>query len=267
MAGHVGAATFMWVSSLVVLVLLTPVMLTRVPAVTDAFSQSFWVLVGAAVSLMAATLMNLEALKREELSYTAPLNSFVPIFTLLIAAVVLSEYPPLAGVTGILAIFVGAYIINLRPSRIRWYDPITHLVTNTGARLCMGVALAYAFNTVFFKVASNHGHDGLTILYTTMGIAWLLLLYVPFTKRQELKDAMRSNKLVVFGAAISSFVGSFFHILAVAGTYASYAVSVRRLDSIISILLGWRYLKETNIRNKLIGSAFMTIGVIIMAIS
>jgi len=43
-------------------------------------------------------------------------------------------------------------------------------------------------------------------------------------------------------------------------TYASYAITVRRFDSIFAVLLGWRFLKETNIRNKLIGAIVIVIG-------
>jgi drug/metabolite transporter (DMT)-like permease len=221
---------------------------------------------GAALSAVIATQLNLEALKREELSYTAPLNAFVSIFTLIIAAVFLGESPPKFGIVGILIIVLGAYIINIKPDRVKWYDPLVHLAKNTGARLSLAVALGYAVNTVLFKLISNEGHDSFSILYATTIFGWLLLVYVPFVKQRELKAALRSNKFVLFGAAVSSFAGSFFHILAVAGTYASYAVSVRRFEVLFSVLLGWRFLKEINIRNKVIGSLCMVVGAILMAV-
>jgi drug/metabolite transporter (DMT)-like permease len=117
------------------------------------------------------------------------------------------------------------------------------------------------------KVLSNHGYDAFIIMYAITVLSWLMLVHIPFAKRNELVATLKSDKVIVFGAAVSSFAGNFFHILAIAGTYASYAVSVRRLESIISVTIGWRYLKETNIRNKLIGSLVMTAGAIVMAIS
>lgn len=265
LANDISAAMFMWVSYLLMIILLLPLIIIRHGVFVDAIIESPIILIGAAVSLMIATLMNLEALKHEELSYIAPLNSFVSIFTLVIAALFLNESPPMAGVFGIGLMFAGAYMINLKPNKVRWYDPIVHLFTNKGALLSIGVAFGYAVNTVLMKEASNKGYDEFTIMFAITVIGWLLLFYVPFTKKNELKATLRSNKAYLAGSTISSFAGSFFHILAIAGTYASYAVSVRRFDSFISVLIGWRYLKETNIRNKLIGSLVMVAGAIVMA--
>lgn len=141
-----------------------------------------------------------------------------------------------------------------------------HLATNTGALLSIGVAFLYAVNTALYKQASNLGYDEFIIMFSTMLTAWIVLLYVPTVKRQELRQTLISSKVYLASSTLSSFVGIFFNILAVAGTYASYAVSIRRFDSVISVLLGWRYLKETNIKYKILGSAVMTAGAIIMAL-
>lgn len=266
MAWNVGAAMYMWVSYTLVLLVLTPFMLTNLSQIKEMLTYSFMAVFGASFSLMLATQMNLEALKREDLSYVAPLNAFVPIFTLGIAALFLKEYPPAIGSIGILAVVVGAYFINLVPERLHWYDPLVRLVKSPGAQLSMGVAFGYAINTVLMKAVSNQGY-GLTIMYVITLTGWLLLAYVPLAKRNELSLTFKSNRLAILGAAGSSFVGGFFHILAVAGTYASYAVSVRRFEMLISVLLGWRYLKETNIRNKFIGCFFMIVGSIIMVLA
>jgi uncharacterized membrane protein len=77
----------------------------------------------------------------------------------------------------------------------------------------------------------------------------------------------KSDKFAVLGGGISSFASGYFHILATASTFTSYAVSVRRLDAVFSVLLGWRYLKETNIKVKLAGSIIMMAGTVLLAIS
>lgn len=266
LANNISTEMFLWFTSSVILILLSPFIILRSNEVINALSQSPLILFGASLALMIATLMNLEALKREDLSYIAPLNAFVPIFTLLVAFIFLNEKPPSLGFFGIILIFIGAYIISLKADKVSWLDPIKHLLTNTGAILSIGVAFFYAVNTVLFKQATNMGYNELTILFCTMLISWVLLLYVPLTKSKELKQTFKSSKVVIAGATISSFVGSFFHILAISGTYASYAVSVRRFDSIISVILGWKHLNETNIKTKLIGSFIMTIGAIVLVI-
>jgi drug/metabolite transporter (DMT)-like permease len=266
-AKSVSGSMYIWVGYTLILLVLTPFMIPQMPDVLNAITRLPLIVFGAAFSYMVATQLNLEALKREDLSYTAPLNAFVPVFTLGIAFLFLGESPPRLGFVGIISVVIGAYIVSIKPERINWYDPLKRLLTSTGAQLSLGVALCYAINTILMKVISNNGYNAFVILYVTTLVGWLLLLNVPLTRRNELKAIGRSDKLAVLGGSLGSFAGSFFHILALANTYTSYATAVRRLDAVISVLLGWRYLKEQNIRNKLIGSIVMTVGVIVMILS
>lgn len=266
-AKSVSGSMYIWVGYSLILLLLTPFMVPQMSDGIDSMAKFPLVVFGAAFSYMVATQLNLEALKREDLSYTAPLNAFVPVFTLVIAVLFLGETPPSFGLLGIAIVVIGAYIISIKPERIHWYDPLQRLFTSAGAQLSLGVAFCYAINTVLMKALSNNGYNAFVILYVTTLVGWILLLYVPLGRRGELKGIGRSDKLAVLGGSFSSFAGSFFHILALANTYASYAASVRRLDSVISVLLGGHYFKEKNIRIKLIGSIIMTAGAVIMVLS
>jgi drug/metabolite transporter (DMT)-like permease len=267
MAGNVSGAMYMWLSYAAIVVVLCPILFINSAEVISMLQQSWLIVLIVSVSSISATILNIEALKREELSYTAPLNAFVPVFTLIIAGLFLGESLHALGVVGIFIIVIGAYVININPGKIaRWYTPLVSLFKNTGARITLAVTFSFAINSVFIKVLTNQSYDPFTILYVTTAITWLLLAYVPIVKRSEFRLVAKSNKLIVLGGTVSSFAGTFFHILAVAGTYASYAVAVRRLEAPISVILGWRHLKETNIRNKLIGSLFMVGGAVIIAI-
>lgn len=265
--GSVSGSMYIWVGYSIILTVLTPFMFSQFSSVVDAFRALPLVVLGGAVSYMIATQLNLEALKREDLSYIAPLNAFVPVFTLIIGTVFLGETPPKFGLVGVLVVVIGAYIISIKPEKINWYDPLKRLVMSAGAQLSIGVALCYAINTVLLKTLSNNGYSSFVVLYVTTLAGWVLLLNVPLTRMKELKNIRRDDRNVVIAGGLSSFAGNFFHILAVATTYASYAASVRRLDSVISVLLGWRYLDEKNIVPKFIGSIVIALGSIIMVLS
>lgn len=266
-ASTVSSAMYLWVAYSLILLVLTPFMASRLPDLKRAVLEFPIVVLGAVVSNVLATKLNMEALKREELSYTAPLNAMVPLFTLLLAGVFLGESPPRFGVIGVLAIVAGAYIVSIKPDRIHWYDPLKRLATSTGAQLSVAVTLFYAINTILIKVLTNNGYGALTVFYLTTAIGWLFLIYVPIFKHKELKAIERSDRLAVFGGGVSSFASGYFHILATSSTFTSYVTSVRRLDALISIVLGWRYLKETNIRIKLIGAGVMMVGSVLLAVS
>ncbi len=266
-AKSVSGSMYIWVGYSLMLLVLTPFMFSQMSAVFNALTALPLLVFGTAFTNVLATQLNLEALKREDLSYTAPLNAFVPVFTLGIAVIFLNESPPSLGLLSILMIVIGAYIVSIVPGRVHWYDPLKRLFTSAGALLSLAVAFCYAISTVLMKVLSNEGYSAFVILYVITLVGWLFLLNVPISRRDELQAIGRSDKIAVLGGGIASFASSFFHILALANTYTSYAVSVRRLDSVISVLLGWRFLKEKDIRNKLIGSVVMTIGAVLMVLS
>jgi drug/metabolite transporter (DMT)-like permease len=266
-ARSVSSSMYMWVAYSLILLVFTPFMISRLTEISAIIIQLPIFVFGSVLTNLLATTLNLEALKREELSFTAPLNAMVPLFTLIIAGVFLSEAPPRFGALGVLAVVVGAYIVSIQPNRVHWYDPLRRLATSTGAQLSIAVTICYAINSVFTKVMTNNNHSPLVIFYLTTLVGWLLLMYVPIFRHKELKAVERSDKLSVLGGGFSSFASGYFHILAISSTFTSYATSVRRLDALISILLGWRYLKETNIRVKLLGAGVMTIGTILLAIS
>lgn len=266
-AKTVSGSMYIWAGYTIVLVALTPYILTKLADLKNIIVTFPIVILSSAITYMIATQLSLEALKREDLSYVAPLNAFVPVFTLGIAMLFLGEKPPDLGLLGVLIVFAGAYIISIKPGKIRWYDPLVRLFTSTGAQFSLGVALFYAINTILLKVLTNGGFSPLVVFYVTTLAGWLLMINVPILKRKELRLIKSSDKLAVFAGGFSSFVGGLFHILAVASTYTSYAASVRRLDSIFSVLLGWRYLKEKDIKYKLAGSLVMVIGSIVMITS
>ena len=266
-AKNVSGSMYIWTGFTLILLILGPFMLFRISEVSDALTQFPIIILGAALSYMIATQLNLEALKREDLSYIAPLGAFVPIFTLCIAFLFLDENPPKLGFVGVMVVVIGAYIISIKPERINWYDPLKRLFNSAGAQLSIGVALCYAVNTVLLKALTNNGYDAFIVLYATTLAGWLLMLYVPVLRLGELKKITNSDKAAVLGGGLSAFAGNFFHILAVSLTFTSYAASVRRLDAVISVLIGWHHLKEKDIRIKLIGSIIMTVGVVMMTLS
>lgn len=265
-AHTVSSSLYIWIANTLILIVLTPFMWSHRSDLTQLLSSMPIVLSGVVITNLLATRLNFEALKREELSYTAPLNAFVPLFTLLIASVFLHESPPRFGLVGVAIIVVGAYVVSIDPSKIHWYSPIQRLTKSAGAQLSIIVTFCYALNTIATKFITNEGFNSLDIFYVTSLLTWTCLLYVPFKHHREFKIVTKVDKRYVLNGSVSAFASGYFHILATASTFTSYATSVRRLDSILSVFLGWKYLKETNILMKILGASIMLIGTLILGL-
>ena len=258
---HLSSTVFAWVQYCLALILLLPfIVLFKLP-VFDLFVEHPFILLGITITTLAGTLMNVKALSKDELSFVAPLNGIIPVVGMILGLVFLQEIPTILGIIGVVAIFTGTYIMALETGRVNWYDPIIRLSSSKAAQLSVGVAISYALSTIFVKAALNEGYDPLTVLYSLSILGFCILSYIFFTvKRREIVPAVKNHPKDLFASSVSSLLGAYLHNVAVSMTLVSYALAVRRFDTIFSVLLGWRYLKESNIRNKLIGAVVVVVG-------
>lgn len=266
-ASHVSSIVFTWINCAFVLVALLPfAIFFRLP-VLELILQHPWLILGLSLTTSLGLALNIKALGKDELSFVAPLNGFIPVIALLGAWLFIGEVPGLLGIICVLVIFFGTYMMALDPSRVRWYDPITHLAKSPAARLSFVVALLYALSAVFTKSITNLGYDAASILYAADMFSVFMFSYILFTtKRRQIVQVIRDDPVALLGSSLSSLLGSLLHNFAVSLTFASYAIAVRRFDAVFSVLIGWRFLKESNIRNKLIGAVIITIGSALLAL-
>jgi len=265
---HLSSAVFVWISLVLTCLILLPFVIGFRLPVIELITQHYFITTGLTLTASLAMILNVKALKQEELSFVAPLNGFVPIFTLLFAWLFINELPPIIGILGVIVIFIGTYIMALDSSKIHWYDPFLRLAKSSAAYMSLAVTILYALNIIFIKAASNAGFDALTILYASSVTGIVLFSYIFITaKRNEIIKAFHTNPVDLLAASANSLLGALLNNIAVSLTYSSFANAVRRVDTIFSVLLGWRLLKESNIKNKLIGAIIITIGAAIVAIS
>ena len=265
---HTSSLFFTFFSCAVGTLILLPVVIVWSLPVVPLLMQHFLICVALALTSSIGLFFNMKALSREQLSFVAPLNGFIPVFGLLTGWVFLSEVPTLLGFIGVGIIVAGAYVIGFDQKIVNWYEPLRRIFVSKAGQFAIANAVAYALNTVVIKVALNLNFDAFSILFVTslLTTIGLLPLLLQSSHRASLRDLHKHPKLVLF-ASINSLLGSIFHYFATAATYIGYALAVRRFDAIISVLLGWRILKESNIRFKLIGASLITIGAVVLTIA
>lgn len=264
---HLSSIIFAWIYYALATIALLPLVLLLQLPVLELIVEHPFITLGVTLTSLLGMLLNVKALSKDELSFVAPLNGLIPIIGTLFGLLFLNELPTVIGLIGIVTIFVGTYIMALQSSRVRWYDPLTHLATSQAAHMSLGVAIFYTLNTIFIKSAINQGFDPLTILYVLSLVGVLLLSFILFTKkRSQILPAIQKHPRHLLASSINSLLGSYLHNATVSLTLVSYALAVRRFDTIFSVLLGWKFLKESNIRNKLAGAVIITIGSALIAL-
>ena len=103
--------------------------------------SGFWsALIVSGTLLCATNILYVQALRDADLSLTAPLLTFTPIFMLVTSPLMLGEFPGPRGLLGMLLIVAGSYVLNLHARHRGWWAPFVALAEQPGSRCMLGVA-------------------------------------------------------------------------------------------------------------------------------
>jgi multidrug transporter EmrE-like cation transporter len=117
---------------------------------------AFWGWVGALVPLEAlAMLLYMRAIRDSPLYLTLPYLAFTPVVTTVMGLLLLGEQPSPKGLSGILLVVAGAYLLNSEHAesvkRPAWRAPLQAAWRDTGSRLMLAVAAIYDLTSVMGK--------------------------------------------------------------------------------------------------------------------
>jgi drug/metabolite transporter (DMT)-like permease len=224
-------------------------------------TRSFWsaLAVTLTVNLLAFTLY-LRAIKLSPLSLTFPFLAFTPLFLVVTGYVALGELPDALGIVGILLIVVGAYVLNLDKLREGLLGPVRHIVRERGSLLMLVVAALWAISSAADKVAVLNSSP---FFFLVMFHLLFPAFYFPILR---LKASGHSRQLLSEAPALLSFafLGALmvlFQMAAIRLALVSYVIAIKRAGMIFSILLGYFFFGERQVRVRLAGASLMVVGV------
>jgi drug/metabolite transporter (DMT)-like permease len=205
----------------------------------------------------------IKALQSGELSVLGPINSYKSVVGMIVGVILLGEVPGLWGLLGIALIIYGSYFV-LDTTKERF---TLALLKKSEIQYRLWAMILTAIEAVFVKKV---------ILATSTTIAFIswccfgafFSFFLLFLYRLDIrKEAKKLNR---------SYTGQFAFLVLCIGTmqimtnYAfkhmavGYALSLFQLSTIVSVFLGYRFFREKDIRKKLIGSAIMIIGSVVI---
>ena len=191
----------------------------------------------------------IKALSCGELSALAPINSYKPIVALVIGIFMLGEIPGMNELFGILLIIFGTFIL-------------------TGQKFSPNIAYLYRFLALIFS-----GTEAIfikkVILLTNISSAFLywafagLIFALILAFRHPLKISkpnIKTQLYLIIAVAVMQYSTNYvFSKMNVA-----YALALFQLSTIVSVFLGVNIFKEEGLIRKLIASAIMITGAVII---
>jgi len=154
-----------------------------IPAILLRFNVgAVWGSLSGLLSLAIGDSLYLMSINYSGVSVAAPVSyTYIPI-TVLLATLLGEPLTALKVASGILVV-VGVYLLSHGESR----------VTIRGVLLALGASLAWAIGQTLIKVADVNGLNPITLAFTRVAAACIVLLIVNYITHNDLKGAIKST--------------------------------------------------------------------------
>lgn len=206
-----------------------------------------------------------KALHKGDLSVLGPINSYKSVVGLVFGIFLLNEIPNVWGLLGIALIIYGSYfVLDTTEEGFSW-----QLLKRSEIQFRIWAMILTAIEAVFIKkiiLASSTTIAFVSWCFFGAFFSFILLIANYGSLRGEAGiaapvDYGRYMLLILCIGTMQYTTNYAFEHMPV-----GYALSLFQLSGIVSVLLGHRIFKEQDIRKKLIGSAIMIVGSVVIVL-
>jgi len=202
------------------------------------------------------------AYEREDVSLAYPLTTTGPLYIPLWAYLFLDERLSLLGGAGIVVVFSGAYILQMR--EISWAGlsfPLRN-IRLPGVLFALGAGLFYSAGAIVDKRGVTVGD----VLVYTYWLDFALLLFLAAdafltNPRERFLEEIRTHWGRALAAGTILFLSFTTYRIGLQAAKVSYASSVRQVSAIAGVLGGILLFRERFGRIRLIGALLIALGV------
>lgn len=232
------------------------------PPLDKEFYEAF--LIALPVELVTVVLY-IKALKASPLSLTMPFLAITPVALIIVSYVVLGEQVSLPGGAGILLIAAGSYVLNIGRTKEGILAPFRAIARERGSVLMIRVAVMYSITSSFGKMAIEHSSP------LFFGVTYFVALTVLFTPI-GLWKARSDWRLFPWGrnAVKLGIAGLLYGIMVLAQmtamniTNVAYMISLKRVSLLISVVYGYLFFREGNMKERFTGAFLMFAGFVLV---
>lgn len=233
---------------------------------TPQFGEKFWLAV-VLIALLntTSTVVYLKAIKLSQISLTAPILAFSPVFLLLTTPFILGERPNAAGLIGVILIVLGTYLLNLQKKHLSLLAPIKALLVDPGVRLMLVVAFIWSLEANVHKIGIANSSVPFWTVVQFIGPCTLLtvLMLRQSTRVKPVVSGKAWQILLVIG--LLTGLGQLAQTQSLALILAVYSIAIKRLSILLTIVFGWLFFKETDIKKRFLAASVMIVGVILIS--
>jgi drug/metabolite transporter (DMT)-like permease len=231
--------------------------------IKDVTSPLLWgTIVTTALLTVVASLMQIHAVKRYDLSSSLPFLAFVPLFMVLSVYLIFQETPKHEAFYGVLLLCGGALVINGKQKSTR------------GSHLFFVVAVIYGLTTTLDRLAidtAGGGGVGYSFLWNAFSTVLFLPLIMAGNKRQQRRQQIVTNIGPLLLQSILGIVAFTAQMVAVdlARSVTANVIYVKAL-TLLQLLFGAMFgivlFNEGQARRRLLAASVMIVGAVVIAL-
>lgn len=203
------------------------------------------------------------ALQISPMSLCVPFLAFTPVFLIPTGFVLLGEIPSPLKLLGVALIVAGSFVMHRRLFAVGWTAPIKAVLQEKGSRYMLLVSFLFSITNPLDKKLVVMSDVFTEAVSYGLGLC-LTFFLLGRIQKADFGAAIRSNVKWVSLAGLSDAVSLLFQLASYSYLAVVITVSIKRAGVILAVVAGWLFFREREITDKLIATAVMFCGVLIL---
>jgi uncharacterized membrane protein len=232
-------------------------------------NAAFWMFIASLFGSLGFLLIS-KALKHSKISTVAPLVNFGPLFTALVAFLILGESLNIFQIVGIGLLLIGAYVLEIDHKIPGVLAPFKKIFGSKYNLFLLFGVLCYSFSGTTERFVLTTKLDPLTAI---------IVVHFFFALNFLIYELIRGKKFSEMFVGLKDHKGSFLLIALLMlshRTLAYYAVqlttavalvaAIKRMGSFIATLFGGRFFHEDGILRKSLACLILIVGAVLIVV-
>ena len=223
------------------------------------WDQRYWLPALASLILNGtANVLFMWSIRLSPLSLTVPYLSLTPVFSTILANLILGESFEFIQKIGLVSILLGALVLapsNLPKNtqqRLRW---------GRGSLMMCMVALLWSCTAVFDKLALQHASVGAHAFIQSCGMGLIVLLILAGQQRIQELSRLWTYKWLCLASFILAIIALIFQLMAIKVVLIGFYETIKRaLGMFMAIVLGRLLFKEPITWGKIVAVILLALG-------
>jgi drug/metabolite transporter (DMT)-like permease len=250
--------------------LLSLIGLPLVLAFLPPLSGEFWLNITASSTLaVVGNVLLVQAVKRSDLSVLGPINAYKSVVSLVPGVILLREMPSLMGLSGIALVVAGSYGLVDQDGMVGGPSGLVRLFRDRGVQYRVAALVLTATEAVFLKRALLASSSLTTFaVWSLLGFGVSLFAVATLLGSQVRHDlsVLRGNKRTYLTLFVTTGLMQLTTLATLEWFQVGPALALFQTSALISVVLGYKVFQERHVLKRLLGSAVMACGAVLIIV-